>query len=288
MNPVPSPDLAQGRGSFAEDGHAIVESLFAQPDLALLAELVERRLAQPHDPGMNRVGNDLVPLRWNDPIVLALLTRHAALARIAEAAVATDLRWISAYISSKPAHSPALPWHQDWWAWDHPVSFAPHAPQIAVVCYLSATSARSGALRVLPGSQHAGHRLQRMLPEPHSIAADQLPPDHPALGDAPGQATLAVAPGDAVVIDYRLLHGTHPNHAASRRDALLFTFAPHWRALPDEVRAHLAMHPALPTRAELQQCLGHGITHVPTYDGAPRSLQVNRVAPVKGFATRIA
>ena len=83
-------------------------------------------------------------------------------------------------------------------------------------------------------------------------------------------------------MDYRLLHGTHPNRSLSRRDAVLFSFVPNWCALPKSIRAHLAMHPALPHADEWRTIAARGQEIFPRYDGAPASLQINRVAPLRG------
>jgi ectoine hydroxylase-related dioxygenase (phytanoyl-CoA dioxygenase family) len=267
--------------SFAADGFRIIPALFEEPDLHEIDIQVQRRLALPRDTMMNRVGNDLVPLRWNDPIVTRLLGRTSVLARIRSAVAAADMRWISAYISSKGGSTPALLWHQDWWCWDHAISFAVTAPQIAVLCYLSDTGHHTGALRVLPGSHLRALPIHAKLPEPHSAAAEQLPLDHAALSDHEGQITLDLCRGDAVAIDYRLLHGTHPNRSLSRRDALLFSFTPNWRCLPEAIRAHLAMHTALPNATEWPT-IGRVEGIFPQYDGTPASLQINRVAPSRG------
>src|SRR5262245_62574851 len=45
------------------------------------------------------------------------------------------------YASTKAARSPALSWHQDWWCWDHAVTYRPAAPQVAILCFLSDTVA---------------------------------------------------------------------------------------------------------------------------------------------------
>jgi ectoine hydroxylase-related dioxygenase (phytanoyl-CoA dioxygenase family) len=116
-----------------------------------------------------------------------------------------------------------------------------------VLVYLSDTSPRTAALRVKPGT-HRG-------------------------GATRGSVTLAVRAGDAVACDYRVVHGTHSNDAAVRRDCLILNFAPAWSSLPDDIRAHLIRHPALPPdgRDDL----------LPEYDGEPRDLPLNRVAPTR-------
>jgi len=73
----------------------------------------------------------------------------------------------------------------------------------------------SGALRVLSGWQHASTPIHSELPAPDDVDASGLPADYPAMGHFPGQRTLSVRAGDAVVLDYRLLHGTPRQRRAS-------------------------------------------------------------------------
>ena len=80
---------------------------------------------------------------------------------------------------------------------------------------------------MLPGSRRASVPLHAALPEAHASGA-ALAADHPALRDQPGQVTLGVRAGDAVVVDYRVPHGTHPNASGARRDCVLLSFAPSW------------------------------------------------------------
>jgi ectoine hydroxylase-related dioxygenase (phytanoyl-CoA dioxygenase family) len=103
--------------------------------------------------------------------------------------------------------------------------------------------------------------------------------------DHPGQVTLSLDPGDAVVLDYRVLHGTHPNGSAARRDALLLTFAPDWSSLPDEIRAHLISHPALPRPGEPVPAEPGLRGLLPAYEGVRRDLPLRRRAP-SAFAVR--
>ena len=50
-----------------------------------------------------------------------------------------DTRFSSGYIISKPNYSPALFWHQDWWGWDHPLSYTVQIAQVFVMIYLQDT-----------------------------------------------------------------------------------------------------------------------------------------------------
>jgi ectoine hydroxylase-related dioxygenase (phytanoyl-CoA dioxygenase family) len=177
-----------------------------------------------------------------------LLADTGRVQALADATDATDLRWIAGYLSVKEPHTGALDWHQDRWCWDHPASYEPATAQVALLVYLSDTNERTGALRVLPGS-HRGR---------------------------PGQpVTLSLRAGDAVVLDYRLLHGTHPNDAATRRDAVLLSFAPDWAALPADIRGHLISHLAQPGAHEPTG--GSPVAPLlPRYDGPRSDLPLNR------------
>jgi ectoine hydroxylase-related dioxygenase (phytanoyl-CoA dioxygenase family) len=263
---------------FGRDGFAVLPGFLEAGELEVLRSEVEDVLAAPLPPGCERPHNTLAPLRWSSPVVERLLAAGRRIAGLADAVAARDLRWISAYVSVKEPESPALWWHQDWWCWDHPVSFRRAPSQVALLCYLSDTSAAAGALRLLPRTHHRSVALHALLPEAHAAEAVGLDPSQPAFSDQPGQVTLELAAGDAVVIDYRLLHGTHPNGAAERRDCLLFSFAPGWSELPREVRAHLSRHPALPAGDERPPASWP--RHLlPSFDGRPRDLPLNRMAP---------
>ncbi|HEY2570295.1 MAG TPA: phytanoyl-CoA dioxygenase family protein [Solirubrobacteraceae bacterium] len=193
---------------------------------------------------------------------------------------AGDLRWISGYVSIKEPRTPPLWWHQDWWCWDHAVSFRPAPAQLALLIYLSDTDSANGALRVLPGSHLRSSPIHALLPEAHGAEAAQLDAAHPAFADLPGQVTLALQAGDAVALDYRLLHGTHANTSDTRRDALLLTFAPSWAELPDDVRGHLIEHPALPCEQEAGSARASSVVELlPDWDGPRATLTLNRNAP---------
>jgi ectoine hydroxylase-related dioxygenase (phytanoyl-CoA dioxygenase family) len=225
----------------------------------------------------------LAPLRFNSPIVTQVLGSDRRMRRLSSALGAADLRFISGYVSVKNGPSGPLWWHQDWWCWDHPVTRRAAASQVAILCYLSDTDHDSAALRVLPGTHHRSVALHADLPEAHGRQADQLDATHPAMSDHPEQLTLACHAGDAVALDYRLLHGTHPNRSRARRDALILTFAPDWRTLPDDIRAHLIRHPALPGPGE--QTTPELAVGLPDYAGRPRDLTLRREAPAR-FAVR--
>ena len=267
-----------GASGLPRYGYAVLEHFIEPAELPAFRTDIVHALAMPQRPSCERPNNTLVPMRWNDNVVARVLGSEIRRNRIREVTDSTDLRWISGYLSLKEPRSPSLWWHQDWWCWDHPASFDRRPPQVALLCYVSATDDRSAALRVLPGSHRVSTSLHALLPEAHSHEAGDLSPTHPAMSDHPEQVTLQLRAGDAVVLDYRVLHGTHANRTDERRDCLLLTFAPSWSALPAEIKAHLIRHPALPQGEDATK-LSWASELLPTYAGLRRDLPLNRAAP---------
>jgi hypothetical protein len=268
----------------ADRGYTVIVGLLKPAELAVMRQHVDAAVRRPPVAGCERPHNQLVPLRWSDPVVDLILASSYRCRRIATAVGANDLRWISGYVSLKEACTPPLWWHQDWWCWDHPVSLRPEAPQVALMCYLNETTESNGALRVLPGSHRRSVSLHAALPGAHARAS-ALGQDDVAMSDQPGQVTLSVQAGDAVVLDYRLLHGTHANVSADRRDCVLLSFAPSWRELPTDLRAHLIQHLAQPTPDEHPVLTPWHEELLPSFDGRRADLDLNIAAPAR-FAVR--
>jgi len=265
---------------FHRDGFIVLRAFLDRGEVAEVRGAVESHLRMPHNPSCTRPHNTLLPLRWKDRIVQLVLTAEHRVEILSQALGAYYLKWISGYISIKEAHSPALWWHQDWWCWDHAVSYGRAATQVATLCYLSETNQHNGALRVLPGSHLRSAPIHAVLPEAHGQAMVGLAPGHIAMSDLPDQATLCLQSGDAVAVDYRLLHGTHGNASDARRDCIILNFTPSWRQLPDDIKAHLISHPAQPSENEIAQASMISKL-LPTFDGTRCSLPLNRNAPAK-------
>lgn len=274
-----TPCRGPSRPTFVRDGFVVFDRFLDEGEVAAVQMAVNSLVIASPESACSRPHNTLLPLRWNDRIVQLLLASQRRLQVLADALGADDLKWISGYVSIKEAHSPALWWHQDWWCWDHAVSYRRAAPQVAVLCYLTATDMHNGALRVLPGSHHRSSRIHAFLPEAHAHTANDLEPGHIATSDHPDQVTLSLRAGDAVAIDYRLLHGTHGNASDARRDCVLLSFTPSWRDLPADIRAHLISHPAQPASDERPPTTSWGVRMLPSFGGIRKSLQVNRMPP---------
>ena len=95
------------------------------------------------------------------------------------------------------------------------------------------------------------------------------------------QITLNLNAGDAAAIDYRLLHGTHVNASAIRRDCVMLTFTPSWKELPEEIKGHLINHHALPFNNELPAQTIYEKELLPTFDGLRKDLNINRMPPLE-------
>jgi phytanoyl-CoA dioxygenase PhyH len=263
---------------FGEQGYAVLERFLDPALVAGLRREADIALEAPRMSGCERPNNRLAPLRWSDPSVGLILGGAERRQAVARATRGDDLRWISGYVSVKGPGTAALSWHQDWWCWDHPVSLRREPVQVALLCYLCDTDERNGALRVMPCSHHGSVPLHATLADLPSQEAE-LPLGHAAMGDQPGQLTIRARAGDAVVLDYRLLHGTHPNESAERRDCVLLSFTPSWRGLPADIRAHLIQHLALPTDAERPTVPAWTTDLLPSFSGTRADLELNRVAP---------
>lgn len=264
-----------------DSGYLILPRFITPAELHPLRASVDDLVNSTRGEQCARPNNELVPLRWDSPLVAGVLRDDERTRRLAAAVDARDLRWISGYVSVKQPRSLSLWWHQDWWCWDHPVSHEREAAQVALLCYLSDTGPRNGALRVLPGSHRRSHPVHRALAEGHDDPAAGDDPGHEVMRDQPGQVTVGVRAGDAVVLDYRTLHGTHANTSDQRRDALLLNFTPSWGRLPAEIRGHLVSHTALP-RADEVPTDDHPLAGLlPVYDGPRRDLPLNRFPPAE-------
>jgi hypothetical protein len=156
---------------FESSGWRVIPGFLDAIEVEIVQASLHSTLAQPRQSCMTRPGNDLVLLRWDEAAVASIHGSQRRIEQLRDRLGAADLKWLSGYISSKGPQSPPLWWHQDWWCWDHPISFRRAAAQVAVLCYLTDTDENNGALRVLSGSHHHSIPLHGHLPTPHSNEA---------------------------------------------------------------------------------------------------------------------
>lgn len=164
------------------------------------------------------------------------LIGHVGLSRLFDALDLGGQVFCSGSVIRKPPQSPALFWHQDWWGWGNGISHAPRAPQVNVLIYLDATSVANGCLRVIPGSHRLQHRLHDQLgADPLELSA-VLDSDHVLYRHCPDECAVDVRPGDIVLKDARLLHGTYANGSDANRTLISLNFNPCYAGLPLSVR----------------------------------------------------
>ena len=124
-------------------------------------------------------------------------------------------------ILSKPAHGPALYWHQDFMEWDHPQASLPWPTRVFFSYYLVDTTPENGCLRAIPGSHRKRLPLHEILPPAHGPEIQALDTCHPVFADQPDAVDLPVKAGDLVINDARVLHAAHANGSGARRTLLL-------------------------------------------------------------------
>lgn len=262
--------MSELRGSFEAEGYTVLRGLFNAGEVSLLRDMSANLPEYRQERGTHTLaGFDAASAE------LDLLSRHPSrIDRVKRTVGAESLRWISGYHIDKGPHSSGLEWHQDWWAWDHRMSYSRLAVQVALLCYLQPTTTRNGALRVLPGSHLARPYSIDDLPDAHDPRSDQLSRDNPAMRAYDGEVTVECDAGDAVIFDYRLLHSTHPNHAAQARKAVHWSFTPNWNEVPADLQSHLSQHPCLQVD---ESALSSRVRDIlPRYSGDVHYVEVNR------------
>ena len=150
-----------------------------------------------------------------------------------------DTRFSSGYIISKPNNSPALFWHQDWWGWDHPLSYTNQIAQVFVMIYLQDTNPQNGCLRVIPRSHrsyHALHSNQKAHTESASRVED---PNDSIYNSLSEEVPVPVKCGDVIVGDARLIHGSFPNQSEDERTLITLWYHPHYNMLPGAMQSRI-------------------------------------------------
>jgi len=150
-----------------------------------------------------------------------------------------DPRFSSGYLISKPAQSPALFWHQDWWAWDDAISYTAKIAQVFVMIYLTDTTQTNGCLRVIPGSHRTEHPLHAALQAHDESLSRVVDPNHPLYQMHDDAVAVPIHAGDILFGDARLLHSTYPNNSEQERSLLTLWFHPNFSDLPAPIKATL-------------------------------------------------
>ena len=223
------------------DGYCVLPGILDPSMLRRLRERCRRILSDVSEDhrSLQRAPGSLIHVA-EDPSFAELIAwpkTHAALAGLG----LEGARFSSGYVISKPGHSPPLFWHQDWWGWDHPLSYTDTILQVFVFHYLTDTEIENGCLRVVPGSHRKRHQIHDILPHAHaqdlSRASDL---QHPAFGAVEDEVAVPVRAGDIVIGDARLLHGAYANRSDRERTCVTLWFHPRFGEQPEEIQARVA------------------------------------------------
>ena len=212
---------------------------------------------------------------FDDPFFAELVAFGPALTALANLGYPKP-RWSSGFIISKPPHSPALFWHQDWWGWNDPISYTDVPQQLFLMYYLVDTTVQNGCLRVLKGTHRKRHAMHDLLPEAHTDAIRRATDtSHPVYQPLPDDRAVQVRAGDLVIGDARLLHGAYPNQSDQWRTVITLWYHPLFDEAPARIQAHLCQKQSrVAAWPEAAQELVRPL--VPTYEGAQEPLEWNR------------
>ena len=109
-------------------------------------------------------------------------------------------------------------WHSDYFR-----SAVPDAVQLKIAFYLDDIDADSGALRVMPGTNHLGSYRASIYDEDRAVAGGELERRFGVTEDELPCWTLASRPGDVVVFDNTTLHANFNGGSNRRMFSLQFS-----------------------------------------------------------------
>ena len=225
------------RAALAGDGFVRLPGLLSPDEIATLRGAADAALrgVSPEHRARYRSNGTLENLA--DHPDLAMIALSDTIMDALRSLGASDPRWTSGYLISKPPSGAPLFWHQDWWGWGWDASYDAPAPQLFVMIYLVDTTPENGCLRVIPGSHRNAHTLHGLGTAHGQALAAYDDPDDPAYAEHPDQRAVPVTVGDVVVGDARLLHGAHANRSGAERPLLTLWYAPDWDRTPPPLRA---------------------------------------------------
>lgn len=229
--------LSEQRESLSVHGYAVIRNYLDEDFLSTLREQcahVLDLLPQQHRDEYKSQGS---LVNFGDHPEFSRVIASSELRALLRELELRNSRWLAGYLISKPPHSPSLFWHQDWWGWDHPLSYTDHLPGLGVMVYLTNTSVDNGCLRVIPGSHRCQHRLHS-LPVAHEESLSSIDdPDDIAYQSDDSEQAVEVAAGDVVLMDPRLLHSAYANQTDAERSLLTLWFLPEFESLPESIQA---------------------------------------------------
>lgn len=233
------------RTQLIEKGYCVFENVLT-PDMVARVNDVSNRLLDAQTPehfAAQKSTGSLVSV-YDDPFFADLITWPKAIDILHQMSFDRPT-FSSGFVISKPPQSPPLFWHQDWWGWNDPVSYAPLPQQTFLMYYLVNTSRENGCLRLIEGSHLKRHQMHDLVPDAHTDGLRRMSdPDHPAYRAFDDEIDVPVRAGDLVIGDARLLHSAHANKTNQRRTVITLWYHPRFHDLPDSMRARLSRNKA--------------------------------------------
>ena len=219
-----TPDVAlEKRNQLIKDGYCVVDNILTQDFLEELRRKSDRMLdAVEHPPHWKYQGSD-IHVKGDDESVIDRLIHWQPTRDALEELGLGDFKSSGGFIIlSKPAGGPPLYWHQDWMAWNDPISTAPWPQYLFFSYYLIDTSLENGCFRIIPGTHLKRLPLHDRLVQAHAQGGYYVEDDDPDMFcDHPDAIDLPVKAGSLVIAEGRVLHAARGNQSDQRRTLLL-------------------------------------------------------------------
>lgn len=213
---------------FQQDGAIVVRGVF-RDWVGRIEAAIEANLASPGPHAVDNTAGDAPGRFWDDycnwqrlPAMRDVVEQSPAARLAAEAMQSDTARIFHDHVLIKEAGTAmATPWHQD-----SPYYFVEGEQTVSL--WIPVDPVREATLRLIAGS----HRWAKpVLPTRwasqaafYGDAGDYLPVPDPDKDASLRVVEWAMEPGDAVLFDYRTVHGARGNEGASRRRVLSLRF----------------------------------------------------------------
>jgi hypothetical protein len=244
-------------GSYLQDGFVIPRWRFSGEDVAAMRDSVDHVLASNPDHRPEQLvcphiqGGATKPIAGDHSDDFLGFGTDPGLGVILRQLLGPDvLMWGSQLFCKPSSIGMAIPWHQDGEYW-------PIRPLANVSAWIAIDPAtrENGCLRVIPGSHRDGLR-PHVLDSRENLALDQtVAPEHL---DEDSAVDLELEPGQLVLFNVYLMHGSNANTSGKRRAGLVYRYMPSTslfdRSMPDKTNS--SGHHVMYQKRPIYQILG--------------------------------
>ena len=244
--------------AYHAQGYVVPDWQFSDADVANMQAAVEGIVAANPDHRPEQLvcphldGGATKPIKGDFHALFLSFVAVPGLRSLAASLLGPQVLLWGSQLFCKPAQTGmALPWHQDGDYW--PIT--PMATMSAWIA-IDPVGPDNGGLRLIPGS-HAQGPLPHVLDKRDHIALDQtVSQEH---FDPSAAIDIVLSPGQLVLFDVHMVHGSNANTSGRRRAGLVYRFMPSSalfdRSYPDKTNSsgHLVSY----GRRPLYQVVGH-------------------------------